>query len=283
MNVHAADTSAVRLPPVGLLQGQVAVVTGAGAGIGRACALTFAEQGAAVVVNARHEETTEAVADEIRVAGGQALAAPGDVGRREVIEGIVKSAVESFGRIDVLHNNAAVTAGRSLAKTTDDLWRDVMGVTLDGVFYAMRAALPVMIAQGSGSIINTTSAQALVAVEGFAAYGAAKAGVINMTRVAALENGRRGIRVNALCPGSVHSRAFDEFATTLNSGLAEYEAQIPQGRIGQPQELANAALFLASPLSSYVNGSVLVVDGGVSARIALPRDTRPRGPRDPAR
>jgi NAD(P)-dependent dehydrogenase (short-subunit alcohol dehydrogenase family) len=283
MTAHATGTSAVRLPPVGLLRGQVAVVTGAGAGIGRACALTFAEQGAAVVVNARHEGTAAAVADEIRAAGGRALAAPGDVGRREVVEEIVKSAMESFGRIDVLHNNAAVTAGRSLAKTTDELWRGVMDVTLDAVFYAMRAVLPVMIGQGAGSIINTTSAQALVAVEGFAAYGAAKAAVINITRVAALENGRRGVRVNALCPGSIHSRAFDEFATTLNSGLAEYEAQIPQGRVGEPQELANAALFLASPLSSYVNGSVLVVDGGVSARIALPRDPRPRGTREPAR
>jgi NAD(P)-dependent dehydrogenase (short-subunit alcohol dehydrogenase family) len=263
-----------------LLEGQVAVITGAGAGIGRACALLFAEHGAAVVVNARRRETTEAVVAEIRAAGGHAEAAPGDVGDREVVEEIIASAYDKFGRIDVLHNNAAVTDGASLLKTTDDLWRRVMSATLDSVFYGMRAVMPIMIEQRRGSIINTTSAQALVAVEGFSAYGAAKAGVINITKVAALENAKRGVRVNALCPGSIHSRSFDDYALTLGTGIAEYEAQIPQGRVGEPEEVANVALFLASPLASYVNGAVFVVDGGVSARIALPRDTRPRPARD---
>jgi meso-butanediol dehydrogenase/(S,S)-butanediol dehydrogenase/diacetyl reductase len=133
-----------------------------------------------------------------------------------------------------------------------------------------------MIEQRSGCIINTTSAQAILAVEGFSAYGSAKAAVITISRVAALENARYGIRVNALCPGSVQSRSWDQYADTLD--VDDYVAQIPQRRVGRSEELADAALFLASPMASYVNGTVLIVDGGMSARTSLPRAS-PRKPK----
>jgi len=251
-------------------EGRVVVVTAAGSGIGRACAIRFAAEGAAVVVNAQHEESAAAVAAEIEASGGTAVAVGGDVADVAVVDGLVGVAVDRFGRLDVVHNNAAYPYGGLLVDTPDEAWHRVIAVTLDATFYGVRAALRVMVPQGSGSIINTTSSSGLAGARSLAAYGAAKAGVTNLTRVAAVENARFGVRVNALCPGSVRSRANDGFFAGFPGGEATYAAQIPQKRIGEAAEIAAVAAFLGSDEASYVNGTTFVADGGVAARIALP-------------
>jgi meso-butanediol dehydrogenase/(S,S)-butanediol dehydrogenase/diacetyl reductase len=248
----------------------VAIVTGAGAGIGRACAVRYAAEGATVVVNALHHETADPVASQITQDGGAAVARVGDVSDSGFVNSMVDDAVSEFGRLDVMHNNAAAPIAGLVKDMTDDDWRRVMAVTLDGVFFGVRAALRVMVAQGSGSIINTTSSSGLAGAMRLAAYGAAKAAVTNLTRVAAVENARHGVRVNALCPGAVTTRGNDPFLQSFPGGMGAYEAQIPQHRVAQPEEIASVAAFLASDDASYVNGTTFIADGAVAARIALP-------------
>jgi NAD(P)-dependent dehydrogenase (short-subunit alcohol dehydrogenase family) len=254
----------------GRLAGKVAVVTGAGAGIGRACALRFAAEGASVAVNALHKETAAAVADEIRRDGGRAVAVPADVSRSGEVTALVERVMNEFGGIDVLHNNAALAYGAPVTGTTDEDWERVRAVTLDGAFYAMRAVLPIMVAKGGGAVVNTASSSGQAGARGLGAYGAAKAGLINLSRVAALENARQGVRVNVVCPGSIATSPMLAWADGFPGGRTAYEAQIPQGRLGRAEEVAAVALFLASDEAAYVTGAVFEVDGGVSARIALP-------------
>jgi meso-butanediol dehydrogenase / (S,S)-butanediol dehydrogenase / diacetyl reductase len=254
----------------GRLEGRGVVVTAAGSGIGRACALRYAAEGAGVVVNALHQETAAAVTEQILAAGGQAITRAGDVGDRALVDELVDTALAEYGRLDVMHNNAAHPKGALVADMSDEDWAAVMRVTLDGVFYGTRAALRVMVPQRRGSIINTTSSSGLSGARMLGAYGAAKAGVAQLTRVAALENAQYGVRVNAVCPGVIETRPSMAFIDAYPGGRPVYEAQIPQRRVGQPEELANVALFLASDEASYVNGAEFVVDGGVAARIALP-------------
>jgi len=254
------------------MAGRVAIVTAAGAGVGRACAMRYAAEGATVIVNALHAETAQSVAAEIRQLGGSAHTLHGDVAERAVVDGLIEGALSLCGRLDVLHNNAADTRSNRIAEMTEEDWHRSIAVTLDSVFYGMRAALPVMIAQRSGTIISTTSLSGLAGARGFGAYGAAKAAVENLTRVAAIENAEFGIRVNTICPGTVATRGVVPWLENLPGGRSEYESQIPQGRVGTPDEIANAAAFLASDEASYVNGATFVVDGGVSARMALPQN-----------
>lgn len=254
----------------GRLAGKVAVVTGAGAGIGRACARRFAAEGAAVVVNALHEESAAAVAADIRRCGGRAIAVAADVSRRADVDALIDRAVSAFGGVDVLHNNAARPHGALVADTTDEDWSQVLAVTLDGAFFATRAVLPVMAERGGGSIVSTASSSGLLGARGLGAYGAAKAALINLSRVAALENARRGIRVNVVCPGAIATAPMLAWADGFPGGRPAYEGQIPQGRMGLPEEVAAVALFLASDEAAYVTGAVFEVDGGVSARVALP-------------
>ncbi len=252
------------------LTGKIAVITAAGAGLGRACALRYAQEGATVIVNALHAETAEATVSEIRSQGGTAEIAPGTVADPEVVRGIVDLAIQRYGRIDLLHNNAADTRSARIAEMADEDWHAVIDVTLHGTFYGMRAALPIMVGQGSGTIINTTSLSGLGAASHFGAYGAAKAAVENLTRVAAIENARHGIRVNVICPGTIASRHASTWLESFPGGRQAYEDQIPQGRVGEPDEIAGVAAFLASDEASYITGATIVVDGGVAARIALP-------------
>jgi meso-butanediol dehydrogenase/(S,S)-butanediol dehydrogenase/diacetyl reductase len=168
-------------------------------------------------------------------------------------------------------NNAASPMFGAVADMDDATWRGVMAVTLDGVFYGMRAALRVMAAQGRGSIVNTSSGAGLGGVAGLGAYGAAKAGVINLTKTAALEVAARNVRVNAICPGSIETPPLLMFVDALPGGRPAFERQIPMRRIGQPEEMASVALFLASDEASYVTGAVIVADGGVTAAIGSPR------------
>jgi NAD(P)-dependent dehydrogenase (short-subunit alcohol dehydrogenase family) len=253
------------------LRGKVAIVTGAGSGIGRACALRFAAEGARVVVSDVRGEAAVAVAKEIEAAGASARAFTTDVSEARQVDELVARAKAAFGRLDVMVNNAAAPMGGLVAEITDDAWRRVQAVTLDGVFYGVRAALGVMVAQAAGSIINISSGAGLGGEYALGAYGAAKAAVINLTQTAAVENTRHGVRVNAICPGPIATPPLLAWIDHVPGGRSAFEAQIPAKRIGRPEEIANVALFLASDEASYVSGAVFVADGGVAARTAAPR------------
>jgi len=252
------------------LRGKVAIVTGAGSGIGRATALRFAAEGAKLVVNDLDADAAARVAKEIGAAGGVASAFPADVADPRQVEALVREASMRFGRLDVLVNNAAAVIPGPLESIADSDWRRSFAVTLDGVFYGIRAALPVMAAQGGGAIINIASGAAVAGEPGLAAYAAAKAAVVNLTKTAAVENAARGVRINTILPGPIETPPLLA-AVEATGGRAGWERQIPCGRLGKPEEMAAVALFLASDEASYVHGAAIIADGGVAARTNSPR------------
>jgi NAD(P)-dependent dehydrogenase (short-subunit alcohol dehydrogenase family) len=254
----------------GRLEGRIAIVTGAGSGIGRASAMKLASEGALVVVNDIVAETAERTADEIRAAGGRAESHPGDVTVRADVDALVDGAVERHGRLDVLHNNAGGATTLPILDMPDERFARDIELNLYSVFFGIRAALRVMVPQGRGSIVSTSSGAGLGAVPGLSAYGAAKAAVLMLTRNAAVEYARTGVRINAVAPGSMGTPAFVQWLDAMPVGLAGYEAQIPQNRLGRADEIADAVCWLASDESSYVNGAVIPVDGGCWAKLASP-------------
>ena len=248
------------------LENKVSLVTGAASGIGAATAKLFAAEGATVIIVDLDESNGRRVAEEI---GARGIFHKANVSEPLEVEAMVKVAVDRFGRLDVLHNNVA-TAG-AVAPVGDmpiEAWQRAIAVSLSGVFYGMRFALPQMVAQGGGVIVNTASVSGLAADYLLGAYNAAKAGVINLTRTAAIEYARKNIRVNAVCPGSVATppllRAIGE-----GEGRRLLEDHHPLGRIGLPEEIARVVLFLASEDSSFMTGSIVVADGGISAHTGL--------------
>ncbi len=244
------------------LAGKVAVVTGSSRGIGRAIAEGMAGAGAAVTVNGRNPETTQAVAGGIAGAGGKSLAVPADVGKVADIERLIKSTVATFGRLDILVNSAGISPHYKPAETmTEAEWDEVIAVNLKGVFLCCQAAGRVMIPQKSGRIINISSIGGQVALPRLIAYCAAKGGIDQLTRVLAVEWAPHHILVNAISPGYID--------TDLTKGLRQNPArrdallrQVPLGRLGKPDEIAGAAIYLASDAASYVTGQTLDVDGG---------------------
>jgi NAD(P)-dependent dehydrogenase (short-subunit alcohol dehydrogenase family) len=254
----------------GRLEGRIAIVTGAGSGIGRASALKLAGEGALVVVNDIVAATADRTVDEIRAVGGRAESHAGDVTVRADVDALVDGAVERHGRLDVLHNNAGGATTLSILEMTDERFVHDIELNLHSVFFGIRAALRVMVPQGHGSIVSTSSGAGLGAVPGLSAYGAAKAAVIMLTRNAAVEYAHTGVRINAIAPGSMGTPAFAQWLDTMPIGLAGYEAQIPQHRLGRADEIADAVCWLASDESSYVNGAVIPVDGGCWAKLASP-------------
>jgi 2-keto-3-deoxy-L-fuconate dehydrogenase len=254
---------------MGRLNSKVALVTGGGSGIGRAICERFAAEGASVAVADWRQEGAEETVASITAAGRQAVAVTGDVAEPADAERMVAETVAAFGKLDVLVANAGQELVASATETTPEQWQRIIGTNLTGCFLVARAAIPAMQAAGGGSIVLTASQLAFVAAERFAAYAASKGGVLNLTRALALDHARDKIRVNALCPGAVETplllRQF-EGQDGPQGSLADLAALHPLGRLGQPEEIAAAALFLASDEASFVTGSALVVDGGYLAR-----------------
>jgi 3-oxoacyl-[acyl-carrier protein] reductase len=242
------------------LKDKVAFITGAGQGIGRTTALTFAREGAKVIVADINVSAATAVAAEITKADGQAKAVFLDASRAESVEAAVRTANETYGRIDALVNNAGITRDARMQKMTEDQWDAVINVNLKGVWLCSKAVAPIMIAGGGGSIINAASVVGLYGNFGQTNYVAAKAGVIGMTKTWARELGPNHIRVNAIAPGFTST---EMIATVPEKVLESVRERTPLRRLGTPEDIANAYLFLASDESTFITGVTLSVDGGL--------------------
>jgi len=252
------------------LKDKVALITGSGSGIGEATAKRLAAEGAAVVVADLNEEGANRVSGEIRKAGGVAEALHANVGNPPEIENMIKFATGKFGRLDILHNNAIRLYTGRVGEMSLEHWRKTVDIGLTAYWYATRCALEVMVGQRTGVIINTGSVSGLAGDYGLGAYNAVKAGVINLTRATAIEYARKGIRCNAVCPGAILTPPILKSRRALPEGARLTEAAIPMGRYGEPIEIANAVLFLASDEASYVTGTTIVVDGGLTAHTGIP-------------
>jgi len=254
----------------GRLRDRTALITGAGSGIGRATALLFADEGAAVAVVDLDGDAARRTVDAVAAAGGVALAVEADVTVGGDVERACAAAVDAFGGLDVLYNNAGVDAAGSVADATEDDWDRCFAVNVKGTFLTSRAAVP-HLADGGGAIVNQASVAALVGVRDFAAYCAAKGAVVSLTRAMAVDLAERGIRVNALCPGTVFTPLMEPLMRArgdgdVAAGVAITALKYPIGRLGAPEEVAAAALFLASDDASFVTGSIFTVDGGMTAQ-----------------
>ncbi len=243
--------------------GKVALITGAGGGIGRATARRFAQLGASVVVSDIDLAGAEATVEQIRGEGGTAHAVRTDVADSADVAEMVRGAVETYGRLDIAHNNAGIMgANTPIDQMPDDVWRRGIDIMLSGVFFCMKHQIPAMLESGGGAIINTSSGAGIIGVPEHANYVAAKHGVVGLTKSAALENITRGIRINAIAPGTARSRMVDEWLEGNEEAEAGVAALHPIGRIAEPMEIAEAVVWLASDAASFVVGTTLAVDGG---------------------
>jgi NAD(P)-dependent dehydrogenase (short-subunit alcohol dehydrogenase family) len=252
------------------LTDKVALITGGNSGIGRATALLFAQEGACVVITGRNEEKGKAVAAEIERAGGSVTFLRADVRDADDCERIVDAVIRQFERIDILFNNAGIVPYGTALETSVELWNDTWATNVSGTFFMSRAVLPHMIACKSGVIVNNASDWGIVAGQNCVAYCATKGAVVQMTRALALDHGRQGIRVNAVCPGDTYverwrSKWRPKAGESLDDYLKELGESFALGRVGAVEEIARAVLFLASDESSYMTGALLVVDGGNTA------------------
>lgn len=252
------------------LDQQVAIVTGGGTGIGEATARLFAHQGAKVVVVNRRVETGEKVMMEIRNQGGEATFFSTDVGDPVQVDAMVKHAINTYGRIDILFNNAGASLVKPFWEISVEAWNQLIGVNLSGHFYCARSVVPHMLAQGSGVIVNMSSVLGYASNQGMTAYTTSKTGIIGMTKAMALDLARKNIRVNCIVPGAIDTPMMwdgypPEDLTRIQQDAAE---TIPVGRVADPMEIASAVLFLVSPAASLVNGTTLIADGALLAKLA---------------
>lgn len=247
------------------LAGKVALITGGTSGIGRATSLLFAREGAKVAVSGRNEERGMEVVHEITAAGGEAVFISTDVRFEAECRRTVEETIDAFGRIDILFNNAGVWFPNTVADCTEEEWDMTLDVNLKGAFLMSKCAVPRMVDQGGGNIIHNGSGWGVVGGAAAAAYCASKGGIVLLTRAMAIDHARDGIRVNCVSPGDVETPMLTDDARNRNIAWEDYRdeaSQRPMGRIGTPDEIARATLFLASDDSSYMTGANLIVDGG---------------------
>lgn len=246
------------------LADKVALVTGSGSGIGRAIAERFAREGARVIVNDLHRDRAEETVQRIAAANGEALAIQADVTQSAAVQAMVEQGIAAFGRIDILVNNAGASQGDDILTFDEATWDWNLAVVLKSAYLCSRAVLPRMIERRSGAIVNISSVNGIAGL-GEEAYSAAKAGMNVLTKNMAVKYGRFGIRVNAICPGTIRTPIWGprlEKDPLIFEKLAKW---YPLGRVGEPEDIANAALFLASDEASWITGAVLIVDGGLLA------------------
>ncbi len=251
--------------------GQCAVVTGGSGGIGRETSLAFARAGAKLVIVDVDGDAATAVVGEIKALGGEAIAVAADVTKSADVQNYVKQAVDAFGTIDLFFNNAGIEGNLTpLVDYDEDLFDQVMAVNVRGVFLGLKYVLPVMVANGSGAVVNTASVAGLVGTPNMSTYCASKHAVLGIVRSVSGEVARDGVRVNAVCPGPVQTRMIEDVARKINpddpEGVkARYEAAIPSGRYSLPEEIANIVLFLCSDATANVTGMHFTIDGGRTA------------------
>jgi len=250
------------------LKNQAALITGGTSGIGEATAFLFAREGAGVAITGRNEKRGHAITEKILEDGGKAIFLRTDVRKAAECEHAVRETVSSFGRVDILFNNAGVFYPHDTLECSEEEWDEQIDINLKGTFLMSKAALPGMIAQGRGVIVNNSSGWGIVGGDKAVAYCASKGGVVLMTKAMAIDHGRQGIRVNCICPGDVETPMLPQDAKMRGLRWDDYIAGCanrPLGRVGTAEEIARAVLFLASEDSSFMTGAALVVDGGGTA------------------
>jgi NAD(P)-dependent dehydrogenase (short-subunit alcohol dehydrogenase family) len=249
-------------------EGKVAFVTGAGSGIGRATALAFASEGASVAIADISEKGNQDTASKVEQLGARVLAVKCDVSRTEDVRAALDRTFATFGRLDAAFNNAGSEQPvTNIADLSEDEWDRIIRINLRSVFLCMKYEIPLMLRTGGGAIVNTSSGAGVMAIRGQAAYCAAKFGVTSISKVAALENAKSNIRVNALCPGIIDTEMIGRFTGNTPEGRARVIAQEPVGRMGRPEEIAATVLFLCSDEAPFCTGHALVVDGGQTSGI----------------
>ena len=246
----------------------MAFVTGAGGGIGRAAALAFAREGASLVVADVSEKQNQETASLVEKEGGRALAVHCNVAKIDDVKAALDKTAEVFGRLDFAFNNAGIEPKRPAPTADYDLeeWDRIFAIDLRGVFLCMQHEIPLMLKSGGGSIVNTSSGAGVIGIKGSPAYTAAKHGVIGLTRAAALDYASQNIRVNAICPGYIATPMMDRFTGGTPEGRAKVISEEPIGRMGTPEEIANAVVWLCSESAGFVVGSAMVIDGGQTIR-----------------
>lgn len=240
------------------LEGKVAIITGATAGIGRACALLFAKEGAKVVAAGRSVDKGNSLVEEIKADGGEAIYVPTDMTSEEAMDNLINAAIEAYGKIDILYNNAGIAFSAPLMQYPQDKFDEVLNMDLRSPYIMCKKTLPYLI-ETKGCILNTSSISGLKAQHNGYAYNAAKTALIRITEILALEFAPQGVRCNAICPGVTLT---DILSTVDPAQLKQLEAAIPMGRLGMPEEIAKASVFMVSDDSSYMTGQAIAIDGG---------------------
>ena len=254
---------------MGKLAGKVALITGAGSGIGRATALLFSKEGASIVVDDIVPRGGQQTVGMIKKAGGQAVFVEADVSQSDGVQQMVGVTLDTYGHLDILFNNAGVMGEYVMtAETPEQVWDDIIATNLKGVFLGSKYAIPIMLSQGGGVIINTASTAGMIGLPGLPAYCASKAGVIQLTKTMALEYADKNIRINCICPGGIMTPMSAGFDSNNPPPFRQSQAM---RRFGQPEEVAKVALYLASDDSSFVTGTSAVVDGGWTSGIPKAR------------